>query len=82
MQIEQVLNYKFEPDELITLNLLEQSGVFSYGTEVEQISSQASSEAALEALLKKVIPAYVILCWFILRRTKIAVDCKMFQTNL
>jgi dynein heavy chain len=59
MQIEQVLNYKFEPDLVITLQLLEQIGVFSYGLEMQEISSQASSEAALEALLKKVIFAFV-----------------------
>lgn len=61
MQIEQVLNYKFEPDVVITLQLLERIGVFSYGLEMQEISSQASSEAALEVLLKKVVSAFVTL---------------------
>jgi dynein heavy chain len=55
------MNYKFEPDVVVTLQLLEQIGVFSYGLEMQEISSQASSEAALEALLKKVISAFVTL---------------------
>lgn len=59
MQIEQVLNYKFDPDVVMTLQLLEQIGVFSYGLEMQEISSQASSEAALEALLKKVTFVFV-----------------------
>jgi dynein heavy chain len=63
-QIEQVLNYKFEPDGVITLQLLEQIGAFSYGLEMQDISSQASSEAALEALLKKVIFAFVTFFFF------------------
>jgi dynein heavy chain len=54
MQIEEVLNYKFQPDKLITLQLLEQIGAFSHGVELQEISSQATSEAALETLLKKV----------------------------
>lgn len=54
MQIEKVLNYEFEPDEVITLQLLEQIGTFAYGGELQEISSQATSEAALETLLKKV----------------------------
>lgn len=61
MQIEQVLNYKFEPDVVITLELLERIGVFSYGLEMQEISSQASSEAALEVLLKKVVSSFITL---------------------
>jgi hypothetical protein len=54
VQIEQVLNYKFEPDQMVTLPLLEMIDVFSHGLELQKISDQASSEAALELLLKKV----------------------------
>lgn len=57
MQIEQVLNYKFEADEMITLPLLETIDGFSHGLALQKISDQAGSEAALELLLKRVIPS-------------------------
>ncbi|KAJ8983473.1 hypothetical protein NQ317_014931 [Molorchus minor] len=54
MLVENVLNYKFKADQVITLELLENLNVFSYPDELMEISGQASSEAGLEALLKKV----------------------------
>lgn len=53
-KIETTLNHKFRPDEEVTLELLEQLNVFSFANELMEISAQASSEAALELLLKKV----------------------------
>jgi hypothetical protein len=41
------------------MELLEQIGAFSYGVELHEISDQATSEAALEMLLKKVIAVVV-----------------------
>lgn len=54
MTIENLLNTKFSPDVQMTLEMLEQLGVFSVPTELLEISGQASSEASLEALLHKV----------------------------
>ncbi|XP_076263714.1 dynein heavy chain at 16F [Rhynchophorus ferrugineus] len=54
VKVENVLNHKFRPDEPFTLELLENLNVFSYPQELMEISGQASSEAGLEALLKKV----------------------------
>jgi hypothetical protein len=62
VQIEQVLNYRFESDEMVTLPHLEMIDVFSHGLELQKISDQASSEAALELLLKKVIPFHFRFC--------------------
>lgn len=53
-KIETTLNHKFRPDEDVTLELLEQLNVFSFANELMEVSAQASSEAALELLLKKV----------------------------
>lgn len=54
LKIEAVLNHKFVPGEIITLEQLEELGAFNAMNELQEISAQASSEAALEALLKKV----------------------------
>ncbi|XP_050294811.1 dynein axonemal heavy chain 6 [Anthonomus grandis grandis] len=54
VKVENVLNHKFKPEEVMTLELLESLNVFSYPQELMEISGQASSEAGLEALLKKV----------------------------
>lgn len=54
LKIENLLNYKFKGDEPLTLHLLEDLKVFSYPNELMEISGQASSEAGLENLLKKV----------------------------
>jgi dynein heavy chain len=56
--VENILGYKFKPEETVTLQLLENLKVFSYGNELQEISGQASSEAGLEALLKKVEEAW------------------------
>ncbi|XP_057658316.1 dynein axonemal heavy chain 6 isoform X1 [Diorhabda carinulata] len=58
LKVENQLNHKFKPDEVMTLALLENLGVFNYPTELMEISGQASSEAGLEALLKKVEEAW------------------------
>ncbi|PSN37038.1 Dynein heavy chain 6, partial [Blattella germanica] len=54
MQIEAILDHRFQPDEVLTLKLLEEINVFQHGEELLEVSGQASSEAGLEALLKKV----------------------------
>ncbi|KAG8234154.1 hypothetical protein J437_LFUL014944 [Ladona fulva] len=55
MNIEHVLGYKFKPDETLTISLLDELNAFSKKSELEEISGQASSEAGLEAILKKFI---------------------------
>lgn len=55
IRVETTLNHKFKPDVPLSLELLENLNVFSYPNELMDISGQASSEAGLEALLKKVI---------------------------
>ncbi|CAH1180440.1 unnamed protein product [Phaedon cochleariae] len=54
IKVENLLNHKFKADEVLTLEMLENLNVFSYPSELMEISGQASSEAGLEALLKKV----------------------------
>lgn len=54
VKIESLLNYKFKPDEILTLELLEKLGVFAYPNELMEISSAASSESGLEVMLQKV----------------------------
>lgn len=61
IKVEILLNHKFKPDVPITLELLENLNVFSYPNELMEISGQASSEAGLEALLRKVEDAWKIL---------------------
>lgn len=58
LKIENILGYKFKADEELTLNLLEDLKVFQYPNELMEVSGQASSEAGLEALLKKVEEAW------------------------
>ncbi|XP_071446254.1 dynein axonemal heavy chain 6 [Hetaerina americana] len=58
IKVENVLDYKFRPEETITLLLLEELNAFSKKTELEEISGQASSEASLEGILKKVEDAW------------------------
>lgn len=52
--IEQVLEYSFKEDEPLTLGLLENIAAFDNAESIQEISGQASSEASLETLLKKV----------------------------
>lgn len=65
VQIENVLNYKFKADQVITLELLENLNVFSYPNELMEISGQASSESGLEMLLRKVILWNILVNFFI-----------------
>ncbi|KAF2878695.1 hypothetical protein ILUMI_27474 [Ignelater luminosus] len=54
IKIENLLNHKFKAEEMVTLQLLQDLGVFNYSDELMEVSGQASSEAGLESLLKKV----------------------------
>lgn len=58
LKIENLLNHKFKPDESTTLRELENLGVFKYPNELMEIAGAASSEAGLEAMLKKVEDAW------------------------
>ncbi len=52
--IESVVNYRFLDDEPITLGLLVNIGAFEHSEDIQEVSAQASSEASLEGILKKV----------------------------
>lgn len=54
LKLEQILNFKFSPEETLNLKILEDIGVYQLAAEITEISGQASSEAGLEYLLKKV----------------------------
>lgn len=54
VKIESLLSHKFKADETVTLQVLEDLKVFNYPNEFMEVSGQASSEAALETMLKKV----------------------------
>lgn len=54
LKIEAILKHKFKADEKVTLELLENLQCFAYPNELMELSGQASSEASLEAMLKKV----------------------------
>ncbi|KAF5287317.1 hypothetical protein FQR65_LT02190 [Abscondita terminalis] len=54
LKIENVLNHKFKTEQMVTLELFESLNVFNFTEELMEISGQASSEAGLELLLKKV----------------------------
>ncbi|CAG2054541.1 unnamed protein product [Timema podura] len=62
IKVENTLNHKFIPDEVITLKLLEDVGVFLFPAELQEISGQASSEAGLETLLKKPLVSFFRTC--------------------
>ncbi|XP_050527915.1 dynein axonemal heavy chain 6-like [Daktulosphaira vitifoliae] len=53
-KIEQLLGVKFPQNEPLTLEMLKEYDTFTYSSSLAEISGQASSEAILEALLKKV----------------------------
>lgn len=59
-KIEQVLGTKFPVNQSLTLILLEKLNVFEHGTKIMEVSGQASSEATLEAMLKKVEDSWKI----------------------
>lgn len=52
--IQQVLEHVFSDEEPLTLGLLEDIDAFDHSESIQEISGQASSEASLETLLKKV----------------------------
>ena len=52
--IEEVIQHKFDPDVPLTLTLLQELEILKYAEGIQEISGQASSEASLEAILKKV----------------------------
>ncbi|XP_025191999.1 LOW QUALITY PROTEIN: dynein heavy chain 6, axonemal-like [Melanaphis sacchari] len=60
IKIEQILGTKFPTNQTLTLKILEELNVFSYGTEIMEVSGQASSEATLEAILKKIEDSWKI----------------------
>ena len=52
--IEEVIQHKFDSDEPLTLTLMQDLQIFDYAEAIQEISGQASSEASLESILKKV----------------------------
>lgn len=54
LTVENILGHTFNPDEPKTLQLLEDIKAFEYVEEIQAVSGQASSEASLEGILKKV----------------------------
>lgn len=52
--IEDIISHKFDPEVPITLELLTELKVFDKAEAIQEVSGQASSEASLEAILKKV----------------------------
>ncbi|XP_033099985.1 dynein heavy chain 6, axonemal-like [Anneissia japonica] len=56
--IENILDHKFTSDEVLNLGLLTQLDAFQFTEALEEVSGQASSEASLESLLKKVEDAW------------------------
>lgn len=60
IEIEQILGTKFPTNQYLTLIMLEKLGAFKYGSEIIDVSVQASSEATLEAMLKKVEDSWKI----------------------
>jgi len=66
IKVEQLLGTKFPTNQTLTLKMLEELDVFSYGAEIMEISGQASSEATLEAILKKIEDSWKIVDLIIL----------------
>lgn len=66
-KIELLLNHKFRPDEPMNLQLLEDLGSFAFSNELMEISGAASSEAGLEAMLKKVEDAWKTLDFIVMK---------------
>ena len=58
--IQQVLEYSFHDDEPLTMGLLESIAAFEHTESIQEVSGQASSEASLEALLKKVTRTLIL----------------------
>lgn len=53
-RIEEIVGHKFEADEPVTLKALTELKAFDFAEEIQEVSGQASSEASLETMLKKV----------------------------
>lgn len=54
VKIEEILHTRFSPDQPVTLHVFEELHAFQHADELMEVAGQASSEAGLEALLKKV----------------------------
>ena len=54
IKIEEILEHKFDTDECKTLKLLTELKAFDFAEAIQEVSGQASSEASLEGILKKV----------------------------
>ncbi|XP_022832877.1 dynein heavy chain 6, axonemal [Spodoptera litura] len=54
VKIEEILHTRFTPDTELTLQVFEELHAFQHAEELMEVAGQASSEAGLEALLKKV----------------------------
>ncbi|XP_045784195.1 dynein axonemal heavy chain 6 [Maniola jurtina] len=54
VKIEEILRTRITPDMVVTLKMLEDLQAFQHAEELMEVAGQASSEAGLEALLKKV----------------------------
>ena len=52
--LEQIIDHKFTPEDPMTLGKLVEIDAFQHAEAIQEISSQASSENSLEAILKKV----------------------------
>lgn len=60
--IEEVIGHKFDPDIPLTLSFLQELEVLNFAEAIQEISGQASSEASLEAILKKVYINFYAIC--------------------
>ena len=52
--IEDIISHKFDPEVPVTLQLLTELKAFDHAEAIQEVSGQASSEASLESILKKV----------------------------
>lgn len=52
--IENILGHKFTEESPLSLGLLAQLEAFDHAEAIQEVASQASSEASLESILKKV----------------------------
>ena len=59
--IEQVIDYHFTPEDPMTLGKLIEIDAFEHTEKIQEISGQASSEASLESILKKVTMIFLIM---------------------
>lgn len=54
VKIEDILKTRLSPDVVPTLQMFEELKAFDHADELMEVAGQASSEAGLEAMLKKV----------------------------